>query len=70
MGAGVEVVSLYYNEEENYMEDQEGNPVYDIHRIIPPWRLKYMKEKRGTEYIRKPGIVYELVFPLYGENDD
>jgi len=64
-----EIFSLYYDEEENYMVDQEGEIVYDIFRIISPGRLEYMKQKRGVEYIRgvKPGVIYELDFPLFDD---
>lgn len=60
-----EVVSWYYEPEENLFRDQDGFIVYDIFRVISPGRLLQLKRVRGVEYIekRQEGIMYELVFP-------
>lgn len=67
-----EIVSLYYHPYYNILEDMEGEPFYDIFRIIKPWRYNYLKEVGGTEYVRdaKTGVMYELVFPWEGEDED
>ena len=65
----VVLISLYYDEYENAMYTQEGDPIFDIFRILPPWRFLLLRKQRGTIYVPHPDprYMYELVFPLEGE---
>jgi hypothetical protein len=66
-----EVETLYYNSMMNYMVDEDGHPRPDILDILPVFEFEHFKEVRGTYYVKgkNPSIMYELVFPLYGEED-
>jgi hypothetical protein len=68
----MDVVSWYYDPDENLFRDEDGWIIYDIYRVIPPWRFKHLKNVRGVEYLRKEteGIMYELVFPLKEDYDE
>lgn len=67
------VKSLYYMEYYNYLIDEEGAPFIDVFRIMSPAKYAWCKSHRGTYYFEckaDPGIRYEVVFPLEGEEDD
>lgn len=66
----VVLISFYYDEYENIMVTEEGDPMLDIFRIIPPWRFLLLMKQRGTIYVAHPDprYMYELVFPLHGED--
>lgn len=69
---GMDIATLYYDYEFNVFEDEDGEIVYDIFRIIRPARLEYLKNIGGTtEYVynRRANTVYELIFE-YNEEED
>jgi hypothetical protein len=73
MGGVYEVISLYYDKYENIMVDQDGEPVFDIFRMITPSLFYLYKKRQGTYYIKskdRKDVVYEFVFPLDGDEDE
>jgi hypothetical protein len=72
MSHGVEVVSLFYQDEANAFIDEDGRFLSaDSFHIISPGRFEYLKKCGGAEYVNgdKPGTVYELIFTTYDEDD-
>jgi hypothetical protein len=54
------------------MIDENGEPFFDIFRIIPPWKYYWFKEVRGTYYheVKDENIMYEFVFELYDNGEE
>ena len=66
----MEIVTWYYDPEFNVFEDDDGELIHDMFRVIRPSRLEYLKRMGGgTEYVynKKVNTVYELIFEFNEE---
>ena len=68
-GLPTEVTSIYYESDMNIFIDQEGEYDVEVFKLIPPHRLRFLKEVGGTEYVDYNGGIYEFEFPI-GEEDE
>lgn len=59
-----DVIELHYDADMNYMIDECGKIIYDIHRIISPARLSVFKDhKQSTSVWDNQGNLVVLLYP-------
>ena len=62
----MKVSSIYYDDNTNSFEDEDGSIIYDLSKIISPNKLLNYKEVGGTYYFPSdnPNVRWEVVFPI------
>lgn len=66
---GYEMVSIYYDDNENVFEHDDGRLIHDVSDLIPPDKLMDLKLNGGTYYADSddPDVKFEIVFPIRDE---
>lgn len=69
----MDIFSIYYCAYYNQFIDQNGDIVYNIFRLVQQSKIFLFKKLKGTYYVpskHHKNLVYELVFPLEGDEDE
>lgn len=72
MSGGKCILSIYWDEYENVLLNDDGEIIYNVFDIITPNQLFLLKEKRDTIYVPSrilPNVVYEFVFRKEDDDD-
>jgi hypothetical protein len=63
-----DITELHYDADMNYMVDECGKVVYDIHRLVSPARLAVFKDhKQSTSVWDNHGDLVVLLYPDIGD---